>query len=102
MGFYIVYWYNIIIFNFEKMKTITFKELLQLILLTILLSVTVVGFGYIASAYSKSKYSYVYYKQESDKLKLKNDSLLKEVKENQIMIQKYQHSIDSIVDLKKK
>lgn len=102
MGFYIVYWYNIIIFNFEKMKTITFKELLQVILLTILLSVIVVGFGYIASAYSKSKYSYVYYKQESDKLKLKNDSLLKEVKENQIMIQKYQHSIDSIVDLKKK
>jgi uncharacterized protein YlxW (UPF0749 family) len=83
-------------------KTITLKELLQILLVTIMLSSVLVGFGYIATVYNKSKYSYFYYKQEAEKLQNENDSLLKKVNENKIMIQKYQHNIDSIVELKKK
>lgn len=83
-------------------KTITTKELLQLLLITILISSLLVSLFYLVNFYNKSKYSYFYYKQEAEKLQHENDSLLKKVNDNKVMIQKYQHNIDSIVELKKK
>ena len=83
------------------MKTITFKELLQMIALAVFLSLLIVGISYLAK-YVKQKINYQDYKKESEKLQSQNDSLLNQINKDKIMIHLYQQKIDSIGELKKK